>query len=646
MQPSGCWPASATPDPPSETEIMDTTTFNRLEFPAVLEKVAQLAESDAARQSLLETKPWTDLEVLRRHWDGVEEILRVLDSGGDSPIAGFDDCGEPLERLRKPHSILDSTDWQALRQMIQTGRAVRRHIRAHKDIMHVCWKRCELIDPLSDLVGEIDRVFDADGLVRDSASDELRSCRGKIRRLEREIERVFDRILSKSHDDNILQDAFRTERGGRGVLPVRAGARGRLPGIVHDVSNTGETIFVEPMEVVEPTNRLTQEKKRERDEIILILATLTDRAREEIEILDYNREALVQIDLWHARARLAYRHNLHRPQIEPGHPVHLIETHHPLLYFSDPESSVPLDLRLEPENRALIITGPNTGGKTTSLKTIGLTVLMAQSAIPAPIATDSRLPLFDLVLAEVGDDQSVAAGLSTFSAHIRRISWILDNCSGKALVLLDELGKATDPLQAGALGRAIIEALVDRGALTLVTTHLPTLKDWAHDSPDGRNASFRLDPTTHRPLYQVHLDTPGISEAFTIARVEGLPAEIVEAAKGHLPKEELELSELLQTLHANEERLEKSTKQAEQARDSADSEKRRLGVVRAEMESSKVEWRKRLEEEYKDLLDKARGRLEQRISNLPSRQALSQAREQMARDQRAATARLEAIAKT
>ncbi|MFW6286520.1 MAG: endonuclease MutS2, partial [Candidatus Sumerlaeota bacterium] len=279
----------------------------------------------------------------------------------------------------------------------------------------------------------------------------------------------------------------------------------------------------------------------------------------------------------------------------------------------------------------------------TALKCIGLLQLMAQSAIPIPAGVDSRLPVFNQVLAEIGDEQSVSEGLSTFSAHIRRISWILEHCQGEALVLLDELGKATDPMQAGGLARAILEALLARGAITLVTTHLSTLKDWAHDHPNGRNASYRLDPDTHRPLYRLKMDTPGISEAFTIALAEGLPADIVQAAHEQIPKDERDLSEMLETLHDQEERLRESLAEVRAEKSKAEKARKRLELERAAAQKAKLRADKDLEEEYKRLLDKARADIEKRIANLPSRKAMSQAREELARDQKHAEKRLQAM---
>ncbi|HNY26287.1 MAG TPA: Smr/MutS family protein [Candidatus Sumerlaeota bacterium] len=622
---------------------MDELTFQRLEFPAVLEYVAALAQSPAAREQIRKTRPWTDLGEIRYHWDAVEEILRLLDSGGELSIHNLDDCEEPIARLAMPSGFLEPASWLRLRNFLSSVLRLRRQLQDAKERFPLCWQAAEPLDPLRTLSARIAEIFDPEGQVRDAASSALHNCRTRIRRLEKEIEKVFDRILNKMQGNDVLQDFYWTERGGRRVLPVRAGSRGRLPGIVHDSSNSGETLFIEPFEIVEPSNHVAEERILEQEEIGKILQELGNEARVDLYALQTDREILIQFDLWHARAQLAHRHNLHRPHVAPGEPLQLALTHHPLLYFKAPTQSVPLNIRLDTQNRVLVITGPNTGGKTTALKTIGLTACMVQSAIPVPAAVDSRLPLFGQVLAEMGDDQSVSAGLSTFSAHIRRISWILQNCGKNALVLLDELGKATDPIQAGALGRAILEALTNQGALTLVTTHLSTLKDWAHDSPHGRNASYRLDPRSHRPLYEMQLDTPGISEAFTIALAEGLPQAIVDAALEQLPKAERDLSDMLQKLQESEQRLERERVKAEAARRRANHERDELHKERRQVNRAQLEAEKTLEGEYKALLDQARRDLETRIANLPSRQALAQARTDLQRDQKESQARLDTL---
>ncbi|HBF33567.1 TPA: hypothetical protein DDW35_03280 [Candidatus Sumerlaeota bacterium] len=620
---------------------MDPLTFHLLEFPAVLEYLAAMAVSPAAKNEITETCPWTDLATINRHFDAVMEVLGLLDTGGDLPLNGFDDCEELIARLGVPGGTLDAADWLRLRGFLQTTAEVYKAAKLAHERLPVCWRSLELLDPLHPLAAEIHRVFDEDGQVRDSASDELRACRAKIRRLEKDVDKVIERILTKHSD--ILSDNFWTVRGGRRVLPVKAGSRGRLPGIVHDVSGSGETLFIEPLEAVEPANIVAEEQNHEREIIFQILAELARHAREHVPALLSNRETLVQTDLWRARARLAHRHALHRPNLSPDKPLHLMVAHHPLLYFRNRDRSVPLSMKLDAENRVLLITGPNTGGKTTALKTVGLLSLMAQSAIPIPAGVDSTLPIFRQVLAEIGDEQSVSAGLSTFSAHIRRISWILAHCAGQALVLLDELGKATDPLQAGALGRAVLEELVQQGALTLVTTHLPTLKDWAHDAPHARNASYSLDPRTSRPQYMMHMDQPGISEAFTIALAEGLPKKVVDAAREQMPEEERKLSELLGSLQEKEGSLQRELQKARTAREQADRDRADFLKQRVDLDKRKAEMDLHLEAKYKELLDKARSDIEKRIANLPSRQALAQIREEIRKDQKLAERRLEHI---
>ncbi len=620
-------------------ERMDESTLQRLEFDAIRERLAAQACSPAAVQLLNRVQPWNDPETITRHFDAVMEILALLETGGDVALGPFDDCETILELLDSVGGMLDASQWLTLLRFQQTAKSVRGRLHSHRNQMPNCWDCAQSLEPLSELTREIRRVFDDDGLVRNNASTELRHCRDRIRRLEKNIDRILDRLMARLRDAEVLQDSYWTERGGRRVLPIRAGSKGKLQGIVHDTSGSGETLFVEPFETIEPTNQLAQERKAEQEEIVRILRALADTARLHLDTLQSNRQALIQIDLWNARAKLAYRHHLQRPALQPGGTLRLVRAHHPLLYFTDPESSVPIDLSLEEQNKALIITGPNTGGKTTALKTVALLSLMAQCAIPIPAAVDSSLPVFAQVLAEVGDDQSVRAGLSTFSAHIRQISAILDQCESGALVLLDELGKATDPLQAGALGRAIVEALIERGALILVSTHLGTLKDWAHEHPAGRNASFGLDPDSHRPLFKIRLDTPGISEAFTIARAEGLPGPIVDAALLHLPDEERDMTQLLERLHAREAQLEDEQRQAREATEQTNLLRKQLEQQRREATLEKLEHDKSWESEYKRNLDTARREIEARIAQLPSREDMSQAREDLIQQQRQSDAR-------
>lgn len=621
---------------------MDALSFQRLDFQLVLDHLRGYAKSSAAREQIKKTRPWTDLETINRHFDGVEELLGLLDRGGRLQIGDFDDCGEILERLAKPHSVLQAESWLQLHRFLHITRQVQKQLRDARETMPACWEQAESLDPVHSLGAEIRRVFDEEGQVRDKASEDLRQCRRKMQQLRKELEKVLQRLLARFSSD-VLQDGYVTERAGRRTLPVRAGARSKVPGIVHDTSNSGETLFIEPLDAVEPANQLFAEENREREIIQKIFADLADFGRGFIPMLQTNRAILVQLDLWNARARLANRHNLHRPTLGQDIPLHLMQAHHPLIYFESPEESVPLHIKLEKENRTLVITGPNTGGKTTCLKTIALTALMAQSAIPVAAAADSKLSLFQQVLAEIGDDQSVAEKISTFSGHIRRISEILQDAGEESLVILDELGKATDPLQAGALGRAILEALCEAGALTLVTTHLPTLKDWGHEYPAARNASFKLDARSHRPLYHLEMDTPGLSEAFTIARMEGLPEAIVERARHALPCEEREMAELLETLHQKEADLRLELEKAKQARQKAEKAKLDFQSKRAATDKRKTELDLQLEKEYKELLDKARKDLEKRIANLPSRQALADARRQVQQDQKGAEQRIASL---
>jgi DNA mismatch repair protein MutS2 len=302
--------------------------------------------------------------------------------------------------------------------------------------------------------------------------------------------------------------------------------------------------------------------------------------------------------------------------------MNLVNAHHPLLYAQDPQASRPLNLGLDAVDRVLVITGPNAGGKTTALKTIGLTCIMVQSGVPAPLDNHSRLPIFSNVLANIGDEQSILEGQSTFSAHIRRIAQIIKASDRESLVLLDELGTATDPGEGGALAVAILETLSDRGAVTIVSSHLGVLKTWAHSHEHGRNASFRLSDKDHRPTYRLALDMIGISEALVVAEQVGLPAEVLERARSLRPQGEAESTALLLSMQEKEQRLAEELEAAQKIRYDLEDRQRELNNMEAELREDKRRFRQKMLDEKERAISEMRSRVEATIAKLPSKQEL------------------------
>ena len=401
-------------------------------------------------------------------------------------------------------------------------------------------RRCA---PLAD---EIARCVEEDGSdLRDNASPTLRKLRRELRDGRQRVTEELRRLGRTSRLQEHLQEDFVTQRGGRPVFAVKASSRRSVPGIVHDVSASGQTLFVEPLEVVELNNRQSEAASAEREEVARILRELSASVGARSVDLEALVEATGAIDL--AVACAALSRSWRGTPVVVASEVQLIAARHPLL---DPARAVPIDLDLG-ALRALVISGPNTGGKTVALKTLGLAALLHQSGLRVPAET-ARLPVFDEVLADIGDQQSIEMSLSTFSGHISNLVAILDAASERSLVLVDEVASGTDPVEGSALAQALVGRLARQARLTIVTTHYPELKEWASASEDAANAATALDPATHEPLYRIALGRPGTSHALATAERLGLDPAVVEDARGHVAPERLQIAELLAEAEAAE----------------------------------------------------------------------------------------------
>jgi DNA mismatch repair protein MutS2 len=415
---------------------------------------------------------------------------------------------------------------------------------------------------------EIARAINDRGEVMDSASDELRSIRSSLRGAH---SRLVDRI-NRFLQNSAIQDPIVTQRDGRYVVPVRADRRGQIPGVVHDTSASGQTLFVEPMEVVELNNRYRELQAAERHEIERILRRLSSLVGDEAEPIERTLEALAAIDLAQAKARYASAIRATQPVIvddsaENGRRVSLRKARHPLL---DPATVVPIDLELGGGFRLLMITGPNTGGKTVALKTVGLMALMTQSGMFIPADENSEMCVFDGIYADIGDEQSIEQSLSTFSSHMVRVIGMLGDVTRESLVLLDELGAGTDPEEGSALARAIIERLLDTGCLAIATTHYSDLKAFAYATDGTENGSVEFNLQTLSPTYRLVVGVPGQSNALAIARRLGMPADVVERARGYLNPEVERVDSILGEIRRRRNDADQALKDAERARGEAD----------------------------------------------------------------------------
>jgi DNA mismatch repair protein MutS2 len=516
-----------------------------LEFPAIVDRLVAATETDYGAESARELRPSPDPGEVARRQALTDEAAELLDAGEEPTLAGLADVRAAAARAGRGGS-LGPRELHAAAVAVRVALEARRVLEA-AEAAPLLREIAARLDPgLEQLAGSIERCVADDGSdLRDSASPVLRRLRSELATGRRRAVDQLERLARSAELRDALQETFVTEREGRPVLAVKLSARAKVPGVVHDSSSSGQTLFVEPFAIVELSNRLAEATSAEREEVERILRELSALAGERASALVELVEAAGALDLAFARARLSRRWRGVR--VVPGEDVRLLGARHPLL---DPASAVPIDLDLG-DLRALVVSGPNTGGKTVALKTLGLAVLLHQSGLRPPVL-EATLPVFDHVLADVGDEQSIAMSLSTFSGHLANIVEILGLATGRSLVLLDELAAGTDPVEGSALAQALLARLSRQARLTVVTTHYAELKEWASSTDGVANAATSLDPETALPLYRLALGRPGTSHALRTAERLGLDAAVVEVARSRIEPARLRTAELLSEAEAAE----------------------------------------------------------------------------------------------
>lgn len=529
-----------------------------LEFPRLLAHVAGRAHSAPGAAAVRARVPSTDRDAVEAEHQRVNAMRTMVQSDLQWPSEAIPELEQALNRLR-----IEGLTWSAL-EMIQGAillRSSRRQRAALNDPRRPAVVKGILAAIGSDLVelraqeDAIHRAIADDGTVKDDASPGLRRVRKDLRRTEGELVRLLEREMGKLEAHHQVSDASVTIRNGRWVMPMRRGARGIVGGIVHDSSGTGETIFVEPPAAVEFGNRVRELEAEEQREVEAVLRELSDGLRPFYADMIAAYRALVALDSLYARARYSIEAMCgHLSFTNGGDGLNLVDARHPLL-LANGVSVVPFDLAMTASERTLLVSGPNTGGKTVLLKALGLIAAMAQSGIPAPVGPESRMPIFDDMFADVGDEQSIEASLSTFSAHVKNLGEILRSATAQSLVLIDELGSGTDPAEGAALGGAILEQLTVRGTLTLATTHLGQLKLLATEVAGVVNASLQFDSVQLAPTYRLLKGVPGRSYGLSIARRLLLPEDVLQNAENRLPKGERDVAILLADLESREATL-------------------------------------------------------------------------------------------
>jgi DNA mismatch repair protein MutS2 len=549
-----------------------------LEFPAIVERLVAATESEPGAELAVALLPSADPDEVARRQALTAEAVALIEASAEPTLAGVLDVREAAARAARG-GVLDPDRLHGLARSVRVAVEARRVLDAAEDAPLLQGVASPIEAGLARLAESIERCVEDDGTgLRDTASPVLRRLRGELATGRRRARDQLQRMTRSPELRDALQETFVTERGGRPVLAVKASARAEVPGVVHASSSSGQTLFVEPFAIVEQSNRLAEAESAEQEEVARILRELSGLVGAQADAVTGLVEAVAELDLAFARGGLSRRWR--GAAVDPGERVRLLGARHPLL---DPAEAVPIDLDLG-DLRAVVVSGPNTGGKTVALKTLGLAALLHQAGLRPP-AAEAALPVFDDVLADVGDEQSIEMSLSTFSAHVRNIVAILGAATARSLVLLDELAAGTDPVEGSSLAEALLERLAHQARLTVVTTHYPELKEWASASESAANAATGLDPETAAPLYRIALGRAGTSHALRTAERLGLDPAVVEAARARVEPARLRTAELLAEAEAAERQAAEELELARSSRAQAEEEAARAAERELELAS-------------------------------------------------------------
>lgn len=528
-----------------------------LEFPRVLEGIAQRASSELAQARIRALRPGTDVVAVRLELLRVGAVMRFSEENPGWGMPPIPDVHAALRLLAAEGALLEPVQLHALGVLLASSRQLRNEMDARASgYPEVAGIRVRLVE---DRATEetLARAVDAEGQVLDTASKELRQTRNRLKGAHARIVKQLEAYLRNLSDRFVVPDASVTIREGRYVIPIRREGKGEVGGIIHDESQTGATLFVEPPLAMELMNQLRDLEREEAREIRRILGELTALLAPARDDLAGALDALVEFDSLHARARagLAWRADV-PTMLEPGaEAFHLVQARHPLLLEASDRPVIPFDLQVFSGERAMVVSGPNTGGKSVFLKATGLIAALAQSGVVPPVGPETKLPVFTSFFADIGDEQSIAQDLSTFSAHLGNLADIVQGADAHSLVLIDEMGTGTDPAEGAALARAVLEVLVERGAFTVASSHLGQLKRLDGEGSGIVNASLQFDPDRMEPTYHLVKGRPGRSYGLAIARRRGFPTEVLDRAETYQEDDEARMEEVLERLERREQEM-------------------------------------------------------------------------------------------
>ena len=556
-----------------------------LELDKILDMLADLTSNEETRRMALEVRPDNDLERVRYECLKTSQAFSLSVQFGTPPFSNFKDISTVAARAASGAviSLRDLMDIAAMLRQIKALADWYSHCENVETELSCLFSR---LQPNDWLLEKLERSIISDNEIADAASPELAAIRRKINRAGMQLRETLDKMIKNKTTQQYLQESNVTIRDGRFVLPVKSEYRGQVSGLVHDTSATGQTIFIEPMAIVEANNDIRILEGKEQEEIERIIRQLCRDCGDYAEILTENYKVCTELNLYFAKSNLAAKLNCSLPEITDDGKMHLKKARHPLI---DKNKAVPVDISLGEDYQALIITGPNTGGKTVSLKTAGLLAAMTMCGLLIPCADGSRISVYDHILADIGDSQSIEQNLSTFSSHTNKVIEILGTADERSLVLLDELGSGTDPVEGAALAISIIRRLMENGAKIMVTTHYQELKVFAIDSSGVENASCEFDIETLRPTYRLIVGSPGKSNAFAISESLGMPSDIIRDAKSRVSEANTRLEEVIGKLEASRIELERQKEEISRLRAETAAHEEAIRREREEIEAAKAD---------------------------------------------------------
>lgn len=592
---------------------MNQKVYHTLEYYKILDMLAGYASCEETKKRALALTPITDAAEIEHLQQTTSDALSRLYKGSGISFAGIHNVNASLKRLDIGGS-LNTTELLHICSLLEVAKRAKAYDRSDRadDKTDSLSPLFSQIEPLSPLLEEIKRCVIGEDEIADDASPALFKIRKSIRGMNDRIHAQLTNLMNNTTTRSYLQDAVITMRDGRYCLPVKAEAKTSVPGMVHDQSSSGSTLFIEPMAVVNLNNELRELFLKEQDEINVILADLSNRVAENANGIRQDYSVLAELDFIFAKAQLAKSYNGVAPIFNEEGRIHIRKGRHPLL---DAKKVVPIDVRLGEDFRQLIVTGPNTGGKTVSLKTVGLLTLMGQSGLHIPAADRSELAIFHEIFADIGDEQSIEQSLSTFSSHMTNIVKILDQADDRSLCLFDELCAGTDPTEGAALAISILHKLHQYGATTMATTHYSELKVYALSTPGVENACCEFNVETLSPTYRLLIGIPGKSNAFAISSKLGLAANIIDDARSRLSDKDVDFEDMLANLEASRITIEKEQLEIQKYKAEVESLKKKLTDKNEKLDARRDEILRKANEEAVQILKEAKDLADETIRN-------------------------------